>query len=229
MNAVPLKTKHMNIGIIGNGAAAEAIGTALMKKKHNVLMGGPTAGAERGVAWVKKAGQGAAEGSYEEATLFGALVFICLEGAHALEVLRQTDPDSVAGKIVVDLTNPLDYTRGNQPCILKEFRDVSLGESIQELLPEAYVIKALNTVNHQLMADARLIHKGDHSLFVCGNDANAKNQLKHFLVDNFYWRADGLYDLGGIEAARSIESVVPFFIRVHQTLGTPLFNFKVVH
>lgn len=156
-------------------------------------------------------------------------MFICLEGAYALEIIRAIHPDSVAGKIVVDVTNPLDYTRGSQPRILKEFRDVSLGESIQQALPHAYVVKALNTVNYQLMADARQVAKGDHSLFVCGNDANAKNQLKHFLVDNFYWRADGLVDLGGIEAARSIEAIVPFCVLLSQAYGTPLLNFKVVH
>ncbi len=219
----------MNIGILGNTAAGEALGTALIKKKHNVLIGGPQAGSERGVAWTKKAGQGSAEGTYEEAALFGQLVFICLEGGHAVDVLRKIHPDSVAGKIVVDVTNPLDYTNGNPPQILKEYRAISLGERIQQTWPGAYVVKALNTVNHQVMADARQIHKGDHSLFVCGNDVNAKNQVKHFLVDNFYWRADGLFDLGGIEAARAIEGVVPFFIQVHQSLGTQLFNFKVVH
>lgn len=218
----------MNIGIVGNGVAAEAIGLALLKKGHNVLLGGPQGGSEKGMAWVKKAGNGAAEGTYEEGALFGELVFICLEGAFALEVLRTIHPNSFAGKIVVDVTNPLDYTRGDQPRILKEFRDVSLGERIQEVLPHAYVIKALNTVNYQLMTDARQVYKGDHSLFVCGNDANAKNQLKHFLVDNFYWKPDGLADLGGIEAARAIEAIVPFCVLLSQSYGTPLINFKVV-
>lgn len=218
----------MNIGIVGNGAAAEAIGSALLKKGHNVLLGGPKSGNERSAAWVKKAGKGAAEGPYEEGALFGELVFICLEGAFALEILKTIHPDSVAGKIVVDVTNPLDYTRGSQPRILKEFRDVSLGESIQQLLPHAYVVKALNTVNYQLMTDARQVAKGDHSLFVCGNDTNAKNQLKHFLVDNFHWKADGLVDLGSIEAARAIEAIVPFCVLLSQSYGTPLINFKVV-
>ena len=218
----------MNIGIVGNGTAAEAIGSALLKRGHNVLLGGPRAGNEKSLAWVKKSGNGAAEGTYEEGALFGELVFICLEGAAALDILKTIHPDSVAGKIVVDVTNPLDYTRGNQPRILKEFRDVSLGESIQQLLPNAYVVKALNTVNYQLMTDARQVAKGDHSLFVCGNDSNAKNQLKHFLVDNFYWRADGLVDLGGIEASRALEAIVPFCVLLSQSYGSPLLNFKVV-
>ena len=69
-----------------------------------------------------------------------------------------------------------------------------------------------DTINYQLMTDARQVAKGDHSLFVCGNDAAAKNQLKHFLVDNFYWKAEGLVDLGSMESARALEAIVPFCV-----------------
>ncbi len=78
------------------------------------------------------------------------------------------------------------------------------------------------------MVDATKVNKGDHNLFLCGNDLDAKNKVKHFLVDNFHWRPESLLDLGGIEAARSIEGIVPFWVLVWQALGTPLFNFKVV-
>ncbi|HYK54937.1 MAG TPA: hypothetical protein VEV15_00535 [Flavisolibacter sp.] len=78
------------------------------------------------------------------------------------------------------------------------------------------------------MVDAREVNKGDHHLFICGNDTDAKNKVKHFLVDNFHWKADHLIDLGGIESARAIEAIVPFWVLVYRSLGTPLFNFKIV-
>ncbi len=219
----------MNIGILGTGVVGEALGSALINKGHNVLMGARQAGNEKAVAWVEKAGSGAAEGSFEEAALFGQVVFISLNGEHALEAVRKIDRDSFAGKIVIDTTNPLDFSSGMPPRILEEYRTVSLGEKIQEALPGAFVVKALNTMNYKVMVDARVVNGGNHDLFVCGNDLHAKNKTKHFLVDNFHWRADRLVDLGGIESARAIEAIVPFWVLVYQSLGTPLFNFKIVH
>ncbi|MBD0333585.1 MAG: NADP oxidoreductase, partial [Chitinophagaceae bacterium] len=131
-------------------------------------------------------------------------------------------------KIVVDVTNPLDFSQGMPPRILEDFRNSSLGEEVQKLLPNAYVVKTLNTVNYNLMVDARRVNDGNHNLFICGNDAEAKNKVKHFLVDNFHWKGEKLIDLGGIEAARSIEGIVPFWVLVFQALGTPLFNFHIV-
>jgi 8-hydroxy-5-deazaflavin:NADPH oxidoreductase len=218
----------MNIGILGTGAVGEAIGTALLKKGHNVHMGSRNAGNEKAKAWVDKAGNGAAEGDFEESTLFGEVVFLCLNGAHALDALKRVNPVNLEGKIVVDITNPLDFTQGMPPRILEGYHNHSLGERIQEALPGAFVVKALNTVNYKVMVDARIVNHGAHNLFICGNDLNAKNQVKHLLVDNFHWKADSLLDLGGIEASRAIEAIVPFWVLVWQKLDTPLFNFKVV-
>jgi 8-hydroxy-5-deazaflavin:NADPH oxidoreductase len=207
----------------------EAIATACIKKGHNVLMGSRKAGSEKGKAWVEKAGQGAAEGDFEEAAHFGDVIFNCLNGEYTLTTLNKIHPDSFFKKIVIDITNPLDFTQGMPPRILEDYRDVSLGERVQQLLPGAFVVKALNTVNYKLMVDAKLVNSGNHDLFICGNDADAKNKVKHLLVDNFNWRPEGLIDLGGIQAARAIEAIVPFWVLVWQSIGTPLFNFKVMH
>jgi predicted dinucleotide-binding enzyme len=83
-------------------------------------------------------------------------------------------------------------------------------------------------MNYKLMVDARLVNNGSHNLFICGNDLNAKNQVKHLLVDNFHWKPESLVDLGDIKSARCTEAIVPFWVLVWQSLGTPLFNFKVV-
>jgi predicted dinucleotide-binding enzyme len=103
-----------------------------------------------------------------------------------------------------------------------------LGEEIQKAMPGSFVVKTLNTVNYKLMVDAREVNKADHNLFMCGNDMEAKNKVRKFLADNFYWKVDKIIDLGGIESARAVEAIVPFWVLVYRSLGTPLFNFKIV-
>lgn len=219
----------MNIGVLGTGAVGDAIATALIEKGHSVMMGSRNKGNEKSTAWVSKAGNNASEGTFSDAAKFGEIIFACLSGEHALSVIKSIDTSSVSGKILIDVTNPLDFSQGMPPRILKEFQDVSLAEKIQEALPGAHVVKALNTVNFKLMVDARVVNSGRHNLFLCGNDINAKNAVKHLLVDNFHWIAESLIDLGDIKAARCTEAIVPFWVLVWQSIGTPLFNFNVVH
>jgi len=219
----------MNIGVLGTGTVGEAIATALTKKGHNVKMGSRTANNEKAIVWAEKFKSHTSQGDFNDAAAFGELIFICLNGAYVLDALHSIDKKNLDGKIVIDITNPLDFSKGMPPQILEGLGNSnSLGEEIQNALPKSFIVKTLNTVNYKLMVDAREVNKGDHHLFICGNDAEAKNKVKHFLVDNFHWKADHLVDLGGIEAARAVEAIVPFWVLVHRSLGTPLFNFKIV-
>lgn len=219
----------MNIGILGTGTVGEALATALVDKGHNVMMGSRTATNEKTQDWVKRIGKGALAGTFNEAAGFGDLFFICLNGEYAADVVKELTPACVAGKIVIDITNPLDFSQGNPPRILEQYAYTSLGETIQQLLPTAYVVKTLNTINYKLMIDAREVNNGHHDLFLCGNDPTAKNQVKHFLVDNFHWHPESLIDLGDIRSSRTMEAIVPFWLLVYKSIGTPLFNFKIVH
>lgn len=218
----------MNIGILGTGTVGETIGTALVKKKHSVMIGSRESGSEKARAWVKKTGKTAQEGTFDAAARFGELLFICLNGEYALRALERVAPEHVAGKIVVDITNPLDFTHGMPPRILEEYSAVSLGERIQQALPNAFVVKTLNTITAALMVDARKVGRGDHTIFLSGNDNDAKNKVAHFLADNFNWKGDHLVDLGPISSARVAEGIVPLWVQLWQSLGTPLFNFRVV-
>ncbi|MFL5786548.1 MAG: NADPH-dependent F420 reductase [Flavisolibacter sp.] len=219
----------MNIGVLGTGNVGEAIATALIEKGHQVKMGSRTAANEKATNWIKKAGKNASQGTFNEAATFGELLFLCLNGTHAIDAIQSVELQNVKGKIIVDITNPLDFSHGMPPTILDEYSIKSLGEHIQDELPASYVVKTLNTVNYKLMVDAREVNKGDHHLFICGNDSDAKNKIKHFLVDNFHWKPDHFIDLGPIQNARCIEAIVPFWVCVWQALETPLFNFKIVH
>jgi 8-hydroxy-5-deazaflavin:NADPH oxidoreductase len=219
----------MKIGILGTGTVGEALATALIRQGHNVMMGSRNVTNEKIQDWVKKTGKGALAGTFNEAAAFGDLFFICLNGAFAAAVVKELDPEHVAQKIVIDITNPLDFSQGNPPRIMERYMTTSLGETIQHLLPTAFVVKTLNTINYRLMIDAREVNDGKHDLFLCGNDATAKNQVKHFLVDNFHWRPENLIDLGDIKSALTMEAIVPFWVQVYRSIGTPLFNFKIVH
>lgn len=219
----------MKIGVLGTGVVGESIASALIAKNHQVMLGSRTADNEKARNWVQKSGGNAAQGNFDDAAAFGDLFFICLNGEHALRVVGELKETSVRHKIVIDTTNPLDFKKGLPPRLIEGLsNNTSLGEEIQKLLPLSYVVKTLNTINYKLMVDARIVNNGDHNLFLSGDNADAKNKVKHFLVDNFHWKADHLVDLGGIETARTVEEIVPFWVSVWKNLGTPLFNFKIV-
>lgn len=219
----------MNIGVLGTGVVGETIATALTKKGHNVRLGSRTADNEKATAWVKKSNKHATQGDFNDAAAFGDIVFFCLNGEHALDAVKLIDEDSVQGKIFVDVTNPLDFSKGMPPRILEGYGNhTSLGEKVQAALPNAFVVKALNTITANLMVNARQLDKGDHHLFICGNNSDAKNKVAHFLVDNFGWKAGNVLDLGGIEKARVTEAYVPFWVSLMQATGTPMFNIKIV-
>jgi predicted dinucleotide-binding enzyme len=218
----------MNIGVLGTGMVGEAIATALTEKEHNVKMGSRSANNEKAAEWVKKSNN-ATQGDFNDAASFGEMVFLCLNGAHALDAVNSVDANNVAGKIVIDITNPLDFSKGMPPRLLDGLSNSnSLGEEIQKAWPGARVVKVFNTVNANVMVNPKLVNNGDHSLFICGDDADAKNKVKHFLVDTFGWKPENLLDLGGISSARVTEAYVPFWVSMMQALGTPMFSIKVV-
>src|SRR4051812_16932463 len=108
----------MNIGVLGTGTVGETIATALIEKGHNVRMGSRTADNEKATAWAKKSKKNASQGDFNDAAAFGEIVFLCLNGGFALDAVKSVDPDNVRKKIVIDLTNPLDFTKGMPPRIL---------------------------------------------------------------------------------------------------------------
>ena len=223
------KTNQMNIGVLGTGVVGQTIATALTEKGHNVRMGSRSANNEKAAEWVKKSNNHATQGDFNDAASFGEIVFLCLNGNHAIDVVRSIDAENVAGKIIIDVTNPLDFSKGMPPRLIEGLNNsTSLGEEIQNTWPGARVVKTFNTVNCDVMVNPKLINNGDHTLFICGDDADAKNKVKHFLVDTFGWRPESLLDLGGIVASRGTEAYVPFWVMMMQATGSPMFNVKVV-
>jgi predicted dinucleotide-binding enzyme len=213
----------MKIAVLGTGMVGNAIATKLVQLGHEVKMGSRTAGNAKATEWVKAAGGKASAGTFAEAAAFAEIVFNCTAGAVSLEALEAAGRKNLAGKVLVDVSNPLDFSKGMPPSLTVCNTD-SLAEQIQRAFPEAKVVKALNTTNASVMVDPSLI-KGDHDIFVCGNDAAAKAQVTEILKGWFGWQH--VVDLGDLTAARGQEMFVIFWVRLYGALKSPMFNIHV--
>jgi len=214
----------MKIGILGSGMVANTIGTKLVSLGHDVKMGSRTADNAKGAEWVKANGSKASKGTFADAAAFGEILFNCTHGMASLEALKQAGPNHLKGKVLVDIANALDFSKGMPPTLAVCNTD-SLGEQIQRAFPDVKVVKALNTVNCSLMVNPSLI-KGEHDLFICGNDAQAKAKVVEILKNWFGWKS--VIDLGDITSARATEMILPIWVRLMGLYQSPNFNFKIV-
>ena len=215
----------MRIGVLGTGVVGHAIGTKLAQLGHEVKMGSRQSGNEKAVTWARAAGEHASEGSFEDAAAFGEVIVNCTAGVHSLAALGAAGAANLTGKLLVDLANPLDYSSGMPPT-LAVCNTSSLGEQIQSSFSDAKVVKALNTVTWEVMVEPARA-PGDHVVFVCGEDADAKSQVSE-LLESFGWPPDRILDLGGIRAARGAEMYLPLLLTLSGELGTSHFNIAVL-
>jgi hypothetical protein len=215
----------MRIGVLGTGSVGQAIATKLISLGHDVKMGSRTATNEKAVAWKERVGQGASVGTFADAAAYGEILVGALSGAGAIDALKSCGGSSLAGKILVDISNPLDFTKGFPPSLSVCNTD-SLGEQIQRTFPDLKVVKTLNTVNAALMVDPSRLHGGDHTMVMCGNDVDAKQKVKDILTGWFGWK--DIIDLGDISNARGTEMFLPLWVRLYGVLKTPEFSIKVM-
>lgn len=200
----------MKIGILGTGNVGQTLGAKLLSLGHEVMLGSRQAGNEKAVAWVQQHGGAAREGAFEDAAKFGDLLIVATMGAGTVAAVQQAGADNAAGKTVIDLTNPLDFSQGMPPTLFVGITD-SLGEQVQRALPGAHVVKTLNLVNVAQMIDpASCNGGGEPDMFVCGNDAGAKQQVTE-LLQQLGWQR--ITDLGGLEEARATEPFVLLWVR----------------
>jgi predicted dinucleotide-binding enzyme len=145
-------------------------------------------------------------------------------GTGSLSALTLAGAENLNGKIVIDISNPLDFSKGMPPTLSVCNTD-SVGEQLQKAFPGAKVVKTLNTTNAYLMVDPSRLAGGDHTMFMCGNDAEAKAKVTDLLKNGFGWK--DVLDLGDISAARGQEMILPIWLRLWGALKTPNFNFKI--
>ncbi len=215
----------MKVGILGTGMVGTTIGTKLVRLSHEVTMGSRKADNPKGKEWLKTTGGKGSLGTFADAAAFGEILFNCTHGIASVDALKQAGAANLRGKILVDIANALDFSKGMPPTLAVCNTD-SLGEQIQRAFPEARVVKALNTVNCRVMVDPSLV-KGDHDLFICGNDGKAKAQVTEILKGWFGWSS--VVDIGDITAARATEMLLPFWLRLVGVYNTANFNFRIVH
>ncbi len=213
----------MRFGVLGSGMVGQAIAGKLAALGHEVKMGGRKAGGEKAAAWAAKAGPKASEGSFSDAAAFGEIVFHCTLGESALDALRAAGAANLKGKTLVDVSNPLDFSKGMPPTLFTAPGD-SLGEMIQREFPDARVVKALNTVNANIMVEPGKL-KGESDLFLCGNDAAAKKGVTELLA-SFGWKT--VHDLGDIRNARGMEAYLLLWLQLYVTWKTAEFNVRIV-
>lgn len=215
----------MQIGVLGTGLVGETIATALVAAGHRVRMGSRSADNPQAAGWSAAHGPDASHGTFADAVRGADIVFNCTAGAASLEALRMAGADTLADRILVDVANPLDFSRGMPPTLTVCNTD-SLGEQIQREFPRLRVVKTLNTVNALVMVDPARV-PGKHHLFLCGNDPGAKARVAALLESAFRWPAQALLDLGDITAARATEMLVPIWVRLFVQFGTGDFSFHL--
>lgn len=213
----------MRIAVLGTGLAGRTVAGRLAEAGHDVTVGTRDPAATRSrEGWDDVPGVGLS--TLADAARDADLVVNATNGAVSLDALELAGADNLAGKVLLDLANPLDFSQGFPPTLTVKDDD-SLAEQIQRAHPDARVVKSLNTMNASLMVRPDTLAGGDHTVFVSGDDEDAKATVTGLLRDLGH---TDVLDLGGLESARGAEMMLPLWVRLMQRLGTVNFQFKVV-
>src|SRR6185369_13629492 len=225
----------MKIGIIGSGVVAQTLGAKLIELGHDVVLGtrDPAkldekknmAGTLR--EWLAKTAKGTHKGkvaTFKEAAAHGELLINATHGQASVEALKLAGADTVGGKVLIDVANQLDFSKGMPPGALASQTNC-LAETIQAAFPNLKVVKSLNTIGAPVMVAPQALAGGEHTVFVAGNDVAAKAAVAE-LLKSFGWK--DVLDLGDISAARGPEMYLGMWIRLWGATGSGMVNVKVV-
>jgi 8-hydroxy-5-deazaflavin:NADPH oxidoreductase len=226
----------MKIGILGTGSVGQALAGRLLGLGHEVVIGTrnvvdslarttPDGWGNPAIGTWAKDHPAVKLVTYAEAAAFSdGFIVHAMNGHAAIESLKMASAQNLDGKILLDITNPLDFSKGFPPSLFVSNTD-SLGEQIQAAFPTLKVVKTLNTMSNPVMINPSAV-PGDHSVFVSGNDADAKAQVSA-LLQSFGWTINNIIDLGDITTARGTEQLLPIWVRLYGQLKTPMFNFHI--
>ena len=214
----------MRIGIIGTGTVGRTLADKLVSLGHEVTVGSRTKDNSAAVAWAAKAGPLGHGGTFADAAAFGELVVNATAGTVSLTALRAAGADVLAGKVLIDVSNPLVFSADGEVSLDPVSTD-SVGEQIQREFPQARVVKALNTMSAPVMVEPGRV-PGEHNAFVAGDDPDAKAAVTA-LLEQFGWPAGSVLDLGDIKGARGMEMLMPFWLRLMGHFGSTDFNYSL--
>lgn len=212
----------MNYGVFGTGMVGQSIANRLTELGHEVMIG--TREPSKSGDKLKSKNAAVKVGTLSEAAAFGDVLFNATNGTGSLEALKLAGEGNLNGKVLVDISNPLDFSKGMPPSLFVSNTD-SLGEQIQRTFPNVKVVKSLNTVTAAIMVNPRAVAEGEHHVFVSGDDNGAKETVAGILKE-FGWIH--ILDLGDITTARGTEMYLPIWLRMWGALGTGMFNVKVM-
>ncbi len=222
----------MKVAIIGSGIVGQTLGKKLVELGHDVILGtlDPNKLDEaKGWAgslsdWLNVVENKATVETFATAAAQGEIVINATYGMASLAALKIAGIDNLRNKILIDVANELDFSQGMPPKSMAA-DTTSLGEKIQAAFPDTKVVKTLNTMSCQMMVDPKQLADGKHTVFISGNDEDAKAKVTEFL-QSFGWM--DIFDLGDITSARGTEMMMPLWLRAFGKLGNVPYNFKIV-
>jgi predicted dinucleotide-binding enzyme len=217
----------MKTGILGSGDVGRRLGDGFIELGHMVKIGTRDPSKGEVVQWVSNHGgeEGkSSAGTFTEAASFGEMIVIATSWDGTSNAIKMADPKNFAGKIVIDVTNPLDFSKGMPPKLAVGYSD-SAGETVQRLIPEAKVVKAFNIVGNPHFVHPDFPNGGPPTMFICGNDEESKKVVKDNILTKFGWET---VDIGGIDGARLLEPIAFLWITYYFRTGTGNHAFKLL-
>ena len=211
----------MNVGILGSGDVARALAKGFLGLGHPVKLG--SRDPRKLDEWKQSAGAAASAGTFAETARFGDLIILATLGTGTEQALQMAGPENFNGKVVIDATNPLDFSGGMPPKLFVGHTD-SLGERVQRWLPGARVVKAFNTVGNAFMIHPKF-PGGPPDMFIGGNDDGAKSLVTQ-ICKEFGW---SVIDLGGIETSRYLEPMCLVWVLHGVRTNSWTHAFKMLH
>lgn len=212
----------MRIAVLGTGVVGRTLAASFTAAGHDIVVGTRDPGATgQREEWATSRLRLA---TFADAAGPAEVVVNATQGAASLDVLAQAGAEALAGAVLLDVANPLDFTGGFPPTLSVKDTD-SLAEQIQRSFPEARVVKSLNTVSAEVMADPGAVGDGDTTMFVAGGDAAAK-EVVTLLLGELGWH--DVVDLGDLTGARGMEMWLPLWLRLFGSLSGRVFNLKIV-
>ncbi|MFE7796652.1 NADPH-dependent F420 reductase [Nocardia sp. NPDC057440] len=213
----------MRVAVLGTGEVGRRLASKLVELGHAVTLGSRTADNAAAATWAGETG--GAHGTFAQAAAAAELVINATSGTVSLAALTAAGAANLSGKVIVDVSNALDFSGGFPPKLAIPEAG-SVAEQLQQAFPAARVVKTLNTMNNQLMVDPSRI-SGRHNVFLSGDDESAKSEVAA-LLNSFGWTSEQIIDLGALETARSTEPLVLLWVSLHSKLGTEDINYAVV-
>ncbi len=214
----------MKYAVLGTGMVGHTLASKLASLGHEVRMGAREGGNAKAVAWAAGQEGQTGHGAFAEVAAWADRVIFAVNGAQIEAVAAAVGDAAVAGKTVIDATNPLDMSHGMPPVLVAHLSNThSAGEALQAALPSAKVVKTLNTMNHEIMVDPGRV-PGAHDVFLSSDHDDAKTEVRGFLAE-FGW-PDPI-DLGPLAAARGTEGMMPFWLRMWGANGSADFNYHI--